>query len=234
MIAVIDYKAGNLTSVVKALRYLGADDIVVTQEPSDVRRAKKIVLPGVGHFQSTQLLHDLGLTEATRAAVAEGTPFLGICVGLQWLYEGSTEAPETRGLRPVCGSLRALPCAVRRRGVEVAACGLELARERSARLASCWRALSRAASCTTRTRGARRCRTTLPRRTLLRWRVHGRCRARQRHGCAVPSREVCGHRPARAEELPRAVASNLRRSDMSTSSIEQLQWTSGRHHHGTL
>jgi glutamine amidotransferase len=98
LIAVIDYKAGNLTSVVKALRYLGAADVVVTQSPEDVLRADKIVLPGVGHFQSTQLLKDLGLTVAVREAVAKGTPFLGICVGLQWLYEGSTEAPETAGL----------------------------------------------------------------------------------------------------------------------------------------
>ena len=98
MIAVIDYRAGNLTSVVKALRYLGADDILVTQSPADVRSAKKIILPGVGHFRSTQLLHDLGLTDATRAAANDGTPFLGICVGLQWLYEGSTEALETPGL----------------------------------------------------------------------------------------------------------------------------------------
>ena len=98
MIAVIDYKAGNLTSVVKALRYLGADGIHVTQEPADLRRASSIVLPGVGHFRSTHLLHDLGLTAATRSAIAAGTPFLGICVGLQWLYQGSTEAPETAGL----------------------------------------------------------------------------------------------------------------------------------------
>jgi imidazole glycerol-phosphate synthase subunit HisH len=98
MIAVIDYKAGNLTSVVKALKYLGADDVVVTQAPEDVLRADKILLPGVGHFQSTQLLNDLGLTDAVREAVAKGTPFLGICVGLQWLYEGSTEAPGTDGL----------------------------------------------------------------------------------------------------------------------------------------
>ena len=101
MIAVIDYRAGNLTSVVKALRYLGADDILVTQKPAHVRRASKIILPGVGHFRSTQLLHDLGLTAAIRAAVdpeqGQGTPFLGICVGLQWLYEGSTEAPGTPG-----------------------------------------------------------------------------------------------------------------------------------------
>jgi glutamine amidotransferase len=98
MIAVIDYKAGNLTSVVKALRYLGASDVVVTQSPEDVLRAHKVVLPGVGHFQATQLLHDLQLTQATRIAVTNGVPFLGICVGLQWLYEGSTEAESTEGL----------------------------------------------------------------------------------------------------------------------------------------
>jgi len=98
MIAVIDYKAGNLTSVVKTLRFLGADDIVVTQSPDDVLRADKVVLPGVGHFRATQLLHDLRLTQATREAIAKGAPFLGICVGLQWLYEGSTEAKATEGL----------------------------------------------------------------------------------------------------------------------------------------
>ena len=97
MIAVIDYKAGNLTSVVKALKYLGAETLV-TQDPEIVRQAEKIVLPGVGHFQSTQLLTDLGLTEATREGIAAGVPFLGICVGLQWLYEGSTEAKATDGL----------------------------------------------------------------------------------------------------------------------------------------
>src|SRR5215469_3986644 len=97
MIQVIDYKAGNLTSVLKALNYLGAKTHV-TQSPDDVRKASKIVLPGVGHFQATQLLHDLQLTQATREAIAKGMPFLGICVGLQWLYEGSTEAETTEGL----------------------------------------------------------------------------------------------------------------------------------------
>jgi glutamine amidotransferase len=97
MIQVIDYKAGNLASVLKALHYLGAETHV-TQSPNDVRNATKIVLPGVGHFQATQLLHDLELTEATREAIACGVPFLGICVGLQWLYEGSTEAEATEGL----------------------------------------------------------------------------------------------------------------------------------------
>ena len=97
MIAVIDYKAGNLTSVVKALRYLGAET-QVTQDPEVVRQASKVVLPGVGHFQATQLLGDLGITEAVRESVAKGAWFLGVCVGLQWLFEGSTEAPGIAGL----------------------------------------------------------------------------------------------------------------------------------------
>ena len=109
MIAVIDYKAGNLTSVVKALRYLGAEDVHVTQEPSEVLAARQIVLPGVGHFQSTQLLTDLGLTDAVRTAVAGGTLFLGICVGLQWLYEGSTEAPHVAGLGHFSGECEHFP-----------------------------------------------------------------------------------------------------------------------------
>jgi imidazole glycerol-phosphate synthase subunit HisH len=108
VIEVIDYKAGNLTSVLKALNYLGAETHV-TQSPDDVRRASKIVLPGVGHFQATQLLHDLELTEAAREAIARGTPFLGICVGLQWLYQGSTEAPATMGLSHFSGVCERFP-----------------------------------------------------------------------------------------------------------------------------
>jgi glutamine amidotransferase len=109
MIAVIDYKAGNLTSVVKALRFLGAKDVVVTQSPSEVTRADKIVLPGVGHFRATQMLHDLGLTDAMRVAIGNNVPFLGICVGLQWLYEGSTESPETKGLEYFSGQCERFP-----------------------------------------------------------------------------------------------------------------------------
>ncbi|MEO6909593.1 MAG: imidazole glycerol phosphate synthase subunit HisH, partial [Edaphobacter sp.] len=108
MIAVIDYKAGNLTSVVKALRYLGAEP-VVTQSPEVVLGADKVVLPGVGHFQSTQLLADLGLTEAVRGSVAKGAWFLGICVGLQWLFAGSTEAPEVAGLGHFVGMCERFP-----------------------------------------------------------------------------------------------------------------------------
>ena len=97
MIVVIDYKAGNLTSVVKTLTYLGAET-QVTQDPEVVRKASKVVLPGVGHFQATALLTEQGITEAVREAVRAGTLFLGVCVGLQWLFEGSTEAPGVAGL----------------------------------------------------------------------------------------------------------------------------------------
>jgi glutamine amidotransferase len=108
VIAVVDYKAGNLTSVVKALKYLGAETLV-TQDPQAVRSASKVVLPGVGHFQATLLLANLGLTEATRDAIAQGTPFLGICVGLQWLFEGSTEAPGIAGLGHFAGTCERFP-----------------------------------------------------------------------------------------------------------------------------
>jgi glutamine amidotransferase len=110
VIAVIDYKAGNLTSVVKALNFLGAETLV-TQTPQIVRAASKVVLPGVGHFQATQLLTDLGLTEAVRESVAKGAWFLGICVGLQWLYEGSTESPDTQGLGWFAGECERFPAA---------------------------------------------------------------------------------------------------------------------------
>jgi len=109
MIAIIDYKAGNLTSVVKALTYLNAPEITVTQDPGLVRKAAKIVLPGVGHFQATRLLEDLGLTEAVRESVARGTWFLGVCVGLQWLFAGSTEAPATAGLGHFPGACEHFP-----------------------------------------------------------------------------------------------------------------------------
>jgi glutamine amidotransferase len=96
-IAVIDYKAGNLTSVMKALDALGCQ-ATVTADPEVVRAAEKVILPGVGHFQATQLLEETGLTAAVGEVIARGVPFLGICVGLQWLFEGSTEAPAVQGL----------------------------------------------------------------------------------------------------------------------------------------
>ena len=97
MIAVVDYKAGNLTSVMKALAAVGAN-AVATEDPETVRRAEKIVLPGVGHFSATEFLESRGLKQAIAERTEAGIPFLGICVGLQWLFAGSTEAPGQRGL----------------------------------------------------------------------------------------------------------------------------------------
>ena len=97
-VTVIDYRAGNLTSVLKALRHLGADVTVTDRDLTLIESAERLVLPGVGHFAATKRLDDAGLTTAIRAAVARGVPFLGICVGMQWLYSGSTEAPDQPGL----------------------------------------------------------------------------------------------------------------------------------------
>ncbi len=97
-VTVIDYKAGNLTSVLKALRHLGAKPEVTDGDLSLVESAERIVLPGVGHFQATERLDAAGLTSAIRDAIARGVPFLGICVGMQWLYAGSSEAPQQPGL----------------------------------------------------------------------------------------------------------------------------------------
>jgi glutamine amidotransferase len=97
-VTVIDYKAGNLTSVLKALRHLGAETEVTDGDLSLVESAERIVLPGVGHFAATSRLDATGLTGAIRLGVARGVPFLGICVGMQWLYAGSSEAPNQPGL----------------------------------------------------------------------------------------------------------------------------------------
>ncbi len=96
-VTVIDYKAGNLTSVVKALRYLDAE-VTVTDRAEDVRAASRVVLPGVGHFAATRRLDETEITPALREAIARGVPFLGICVGMQWLLTGSREAPDQPGL----------------------------------------------------------------------------------------------------------------------------------------
>ncbi len=97
MITLIDYKAGNLTSVRKAFTYLGQDS-VVTDDPEQVREAQALVLPGVGHFCTTERLASSGVRDALCEAIGRGVPFLGICVGMQWQFAGSTEAPGTKGL----------------------------------------------------------------------------------------------------------------------------------------
>jgi len=95
-IAIVDYGAGNLSSVKKAFNHLGAE-VVVTTDPKTVAAADKIVLPGVGHFSALSRLDETGLREAVLQAASAGKPFLGICLGMQWLFEGSEEAPNLPG-----------------------------------------------------------------------------------------------------------------------------------------
>ena len=96
MIALIDYGAGNLTSVRKGFAAAGAD-LFTPAEPRDLADADGIVVPGVGNFAATSALAG-AWTTAIRNAVNEGTPLLGICLGMQWLLEGSDEAPGVPGL----------------------------------------------------------------------------------------------------------------------------------------
>ncbi len=107
-VTVIDYKAGNLTSVVKALKYLDAD-VTVTDRADEVRTASRVILPGVGHFAATSRLDETGITDALREVIARGVPFLGICVGMQWLLTGSTEATGQPGLGYFQGSCERFP-----------------------------------------------------------------------------------------------------------------------------
>ena len=97
-VTVIDYKAGNLTSVLKALRHLGAEPVVTDADISPIHDAERIVLPGVGHFAATRRLEETGMSGAIRSAIERAVPFLGICVGMQWLYAGSSEAGSLAGL----------------------------------------------------------------------------------------------------------------------------------------
>lgn len=96
-IAVIDYRAGNLTSVKKALDRLGAASII-SDDPQAVAKADKMILPGVGHFSATTTLDKTGLRAAIQNSIARGTPLLGICVGMQWMFTSSQEAPGVPGL----------------------------------------------------------------------------------------------------------------------------------------
>jgi glutamine amidotransferase len=106
-IALIDYRAGNLTSVRKGFAAIG-ESVFTPDSPSDLGRAAAIVVPGVGHFNATAVLD-----EAWRAAInerlAKGSPLLGICLGLQWLFDGSDEAPDLPGLAALSGRCFKLP-----------------------------------------------------------------------------------------------------------------------------
>jgi glutamine amidotransferase len=112
MIAIVDYGAGNLVSVKKAFDWLRQQSLI-TSDPAQVANASKVVLPGVGHFASTMSLTRSGLRDAIAEAIKRGVPFLGICVGMQWMFEGSTESPETQGLGLFPGKCERFPANVK-------------------------------------------------------------------------------------------------------------------------
>jgi imidazole glycerol-phosphate synthase subunit HisH len=111
MIAIVDYGAGNISSVRKALEHLGAD-VQVTSDPAVIAAAHKIVMPGVGHFSRCQSLNE-HLREPVLDAIHGGKAFLGICVGMQWLFTGSAEAPETPGAGLFPGKCWRFPASVK-------------------------------------------------------------------------------------------------------------------------
>lgn len=111
MIAIVDYGAGNISSVKKALEHLGVQ-AELTGDPRVIAAAEKIVVPGVGHFSRCEALN-VNLREPVLKAISAGTPFLGICVGMQWLFAGSTEAPGTPGAALFVGECSRFPAEVK-------------------------------------------------------------------------------------------------------------------------
>jgi glutamine amidotransferase len=107
VIALIDYGAGNLTSVRKGFAAAGAE-LFTPSAPSELSSARGIVVPGVGHIAATAALHD-GWRTAILAALDRGALLFGICLGQQWLYDGSDEDPDVRGLGLIRGRCRRLP-----------------------------------------------------------------------------------------------------------------------------
>lgn len=112
MIAIVDYGAGNLVSVKKAFDFIG-ESSVITCDPIEIMNAAKVVLPGVGHFAATASLATSGLRDAIVEAIGRGIPFLGICVGMQWMFAGSQESPETPGLAVFDGACERFPATVK-------------------------------------------------------------------------------------------------------------------------
>jgi len=112
MIAIVDYRAGNLNSVKKAFDHLGAQ-VRVTDQPEALAVADKIVFPGVGHFSSLQALDRTGRRKTLLEAVSAGKPLLGICLGMQWLFEGSEESGEIAGAGIFAGTCRQFPSCVK-------------------------------------------------------------------------------------------------------------------------
>lgn len=112
MIAIIDYGAGNPVSVKKALDWLGQESLI-TNDRARIRRAAKIILPGVGHFSSTRALNESGAQDAIEESLTRGTPFLGICLGMHWMLEGSEEAPGAKGSGILAGNCARFPNTVK-------------------------------------------------------------------------------------------------------------------------
>jgi glutamine amidotransferase len=112
MIAIVDYGAGNLVSVKKAVDRVGRE-CAITADPAEVAKATSIILPGVGHFASTAAIQKSGLRDAIVEAIGRDVPFLGICVGMQWMFEGSQESPETAGLGLLRGECERFPESVK-------------------------------------------------------------------------------------------------------------------------
>ncbi|MCR5538254.1 MAG: imidazole glycerol phosphate synthase subunit HisH [Lachnospiraceae bacterium] len=109
MIAIIDYDAGNMKSVEKALQAMGQAN-TVTSDPETILSADRVILPGVGAFGAAMAsIRERGLEEVIRKVCAQGTPFLGICLGLQLMFEESEEDPGVRGLGLLPGKIRRIP-----------------------------------------------------------------------------------------------------------------------------
>ena len=109
MIAIIDYDAGNLKSVEKALQSLG-EDVLVTRDRQELLSADKVILPGVGNFgDAMEKLEGFGLVNVIQDVIRQGKPFLGICLGLQLLFERSEEAPGVKGLGILKGEILRIP-----------------------------------------------------------------------------------------------------------------------------
>lgn len=109
MIAIIDYDAGNMKSVEKALLFLG-EEVVITRDAEIILGADGVILPGVGAFgDAMEKLRSYGLVEVIKKCVGRGIPFLGICLGLQLLFEGSEESPGVEGLHILDGKIVRIP-----------------------------------------------------------------------------------------------------------------------------
>ena len=109
MIAIIDYDAGNIKSVEKAMQLLG-QEVIITRDRETIMNADKVILPGVGAFgDAMSKLRQYGLDEVIRDVTAKGTPFLGICLGLQLLFERSDETPGVEGLGILKGEILRIP-----------------------------------------------------------------------------------------------------------------------------